>query len=422
MTVETSAVAVGKSPGELAASATPEQRTRPWMLAFGAVFICSWAGNQFSPLLLMYERIQHFSALTVNTFLGVYVLGLVPSLLISGSLSDRHGRRRMMTVGVAVSIAASACLACGSLGQGPICAGRMLSGVTVGIAMAVGTSWLKELSQPPYDPAADRGSGARRASLAFTLGAGLGSLVAGAIAQWGPWKEQLPFCVHILLAAPFLWLVRRIPETATTGGVRGPWWRQLAIPSASHRRFVRVVLVAAPWLFAAAALAYGYLPVLLAGRSGQWGLAYATGLTVLTLGVAAAVQPWAKRIDSVSSARGLVVALLFICAGFATAAWADSAQSLALGVVVSVLIGAGLGIALVSGLLEVQRIATPEDLASLTGVFYAAAYVGFLLPMGMAAIAPVFATFRLLILLAGLVVVSVVVILASYRRHLPSGS
>lgn len=396
------------------------RRAAPWVPAFGAVFICSWAGNQFSPLLLMYERIQHFSPLTVNTFLGIYVLGLAPSLLISGSLSDRHGRRAVMVVGVAVSIAASACLACGSLGPGPIYAGRLLSGVTVGIAMAVGTSWLKEVSQPPFDLTADPGSGARRASLAFTLGAGSGSLVAGVIAQWGPWKEQLPFVVHILLAVPFLWLVRRIPETVTTGAVRGPWWRQLRIPSVAHRRFVRVVLVVAPWLFAAAALAYGYLPVLLADRSGPWGLAYATGLTVLTLGVAAAVQPWAKRIDSVSSARGLVVALLFLGAGFTAAAWADHRQSLVLGVVVSVLIGIGLGIALVSGLLEVQRIATPEDLAGLTGVFYACAYVGFLLPMAMAAITPPFATFELMIALAVLVLLSVLLILVSYRRHLPA--
>lgn len=51
------------------------------------------------------------------------------------------------------------------------------------------------------------------------------------------------------------------------------------------------------------------------------------------------------------------------------------------------MIGAGLGIVLVSGLLEVQRIATSGDLAALTGVFYAIAYAGFLAPILIAAIA-----------------------------------
>src|SRR5262249_40302315 len=156
-------------------------------------FVSTWCGNQFSPLLLLYKQRQHYSALTVNMFLGVYVLGLAPALLIAGALSDRYGRRPIMSAGVVSALAASVCLTFGSLGATGIYAGRLLSGVTVGTAMSVGASWLKELSQVPHDPDADAGAGARRASLAFALGSGLGALVAGAIAQWGPWAEQLPF-------------------------------------------------------------------------------------------------------------------------------------------------------------------------------------------------------------------------------------
>jgi MFS family permease len=391
-----------------------------WLVVFGGIFVCTWGGNQFSPLLLMYEELQHYSTVRVDMFLGVYVFGLVPALLITGGLSDRHGRRPVMFAGVLTTLAASASLAFGALGSAPIYAGRLLAGVSVGIAMAVGTSWLKELSQSPHDLRADAGSGARRASLAFALGSGSGALVAGAIAQWGPWKEELPFLIHVALAFPFAWFVLRVPETSTSGGIRGAWWEQLRIPAAGHKRFTRVVLVAAPWLFAAAALAYGYLPVLLRGATGRWGLAYATALTVITLGVAALVQPWAKRIDSVSSARGLVVVLVLFAAGFAVAAAADLEQSILLGLVVSVVLGAGLGIGLVSGLLEVQRIATGKDLAGLTGVFYAAAYCGFLLPTIMAAVTPPFSTFALFLVLTALVAASCLTILASYRRHLPS--
>lgn len=391
----------------------------PWRIVFAVMFFCSWCGNQFSPLLLMYKDVQHYSELTVNMFLGVYVLGLAPALLVAGALSDRHGRRPLMFVGVLTAIAASASLALGEFGPAAIYVGRLLSGITVGIAMAVGTSWMKELSSTAYEPTVDRAAGARRASLAFTLGSATGALVAGGIAQLTAFGEELPFIVHIALTLPFVWLVLRAPETATNGGERGPLLAQLRIPAAGHKRFRRVVLVAAPWIFAAAGLAYGYLPVLLSDETGDWGLAYATALTVIALGVASLVQPIAKRLDSVSSARGLVSALGTIAAGLVVLTAAVGMRSLALGVVASVVLGAGMGIALVSGLLEVQRIATPRDLAGLTGVFYAVAYAGFLVPTLMAALTPPLSTIGLCIAMVVLASLSGLVLVFGYTKHLP---
>ena len=51
-----------------------------------------------------------------------------------------------------------------------------------------------------------------------------------------------------------------------------------------------------------------------------------------------------------------------------------------LALVAAVVLGAGYGIAVVTGLLQVQRIASADDLAGLTGVYYTLAYAGFLLP------------------------------------------
>jgi len=394
---------------------------RGWKGVFGTLFVCSWAGNQFSPLLLMYEDVHGYSAVTVNAFLGVYVLGLAPALLIAGALSDRHGRRPVMFAGTLFALATSAVLAFGYFGPAPVYLGRLLAGITVGTAMAVGTSWLKELSQAPFDPGADAGSGARRASLAFTLGSGLGALVAGALAQWGPWREVLPYVVHLLVTIPFVVLVRRVPETSTTGGVRGPLRNQLRVPSVAHRRFHRVVVFAAPWIFGSAALAYGYVPVLLKEETRGLGVAYATLLTVVALGVAAVVQPAAKRLDSVSSARGLTVALAVLTLAVACVGAVVATGSPALGVVAAAVAGAGIGIGLSSGLQEVQRIAGTRDLAGLTGVFYACAYAGFLAPTVMAAITPPFTTLQLF---AALVVIGLVctgVVLVNYRRHLPTG-
>ncbi len=389
-------------------------------MVWGAVFVCSWGGNQFSPLLLMYEQRAHYSSVLVTVFLGVYVLGLAPALLVAGSLSDRHGRRPLMLIGIASAVVGSGLLALGPLGPGFLMAGRLFAGVTVGIAMAVGNSWVKELSQGRFDPGADVASGARRASLAFTLGSASGALVAGLIAQWGPIPEVLPFLVHIAVALPFAVVVWRTPETQTSGGVAGPWWRQLGIPSAGHRRFTRVVLVAAPWVFGSAAIGYGYLPTRLTGATGTWGLVFATAATVVALGVSSAVQPLAKRVHSVTSARGLATAVLLMTVGIAVVTVAIVQQSVWIGLAANVVIGAGIGIALVSALLEVQRIAGPRDLAGLTGVFYAVAYAGFLAPAVIAAVAQVVALPVVLWVVVALGLVSWVAVLVSSRRHIPA--
>ncbi|MFC8600690.1 MFS transporter [Isoptericola sp. NPDC057191] len=392
---------------------------RSWLGAFSALFVCSWAGNQFTPVLLMYEQVQGYGDATVNAFLGVYVLGLAPALLVAGTLSDRYGRRPVMLVATVCAMAASAVLALGFLGPLPIYVGRLLAGLTVGTATSVGTSWLKELSQVPFDRAADAGSGARRASLAFTLGSGVGALVAGCLAQWGPWPEVLPFVVHLVVTAPFLLVVLRTPETSTLGGGSGPWWRGLGVPAAGHRRFTRVVAVVAPWIFVVAALAYGYAPVLLRDQTQGLGVAYATLVTVVALGVAAVVQPLAKRLDAVDSARGLAVAVALLTAAVACVGLTVTTGGPWWGVGAAVVAGAGMGIGLSSALLEVQRIAGPRHLAGLTGVFYAVAYAGFLTPAVMAAVTPPFTTAQLFAVLVVLGIVSTGVVVARSRTHLP---
>ncbi|MEV6350243.1 MFS transporter [Actinoplanes sp. NPDC051851] len=442
-------------------AAPPVTRSRPWTAVFAVMFLSTWAGNQFSPLLLLYQERQHYSTTAVNAFLGVYVLGLVPAFLISGALSDRYGRRPVMLAGVIAAVATSAVLTVGELGPAAICLGRFLAGLAVGTATCVGTSWLKELSQPPYDLRADESAGARRAALSFSLGSATGAVVAGLIAQWGPWPEQLPFLIHVALTVPFAWLLRRAPETvpatrATGNGrargrareepgekargkvreetgeeARGRAREEVgegapeearATAVWRERRFTRVVVVAAPWIFASAAIGYGYLPVLLAPATGGLGIAYATLLTAVALGASALVQPWAKRLDRVDSARGLLTGLILITVGIVLVALAAGLLSWPLGIVAAFVAGGGMGTAMVSGVLEVQRIAPPADLAGLTGVFYAIAYSGFLLPTVLSAVAtsssipvPV-----LLLVFAGFALLSTLHLVRVSRHHLPS--
>jgi MFS family permease len=236
------------APAATALSAA-EGRRRPGLVAalrepqssvIAAMFVCSWAGNQFTPLLLMYQHRDHYSSVLANALLGAYVLGLAPALLIAGPLSDRRGRRPVMLFGLLCALAGSATLAAGPLGPGFVLGGRLLSGAAIGIAVAVGNSWLRELCEPPFSLNAAPGTAVRRGALAFSAGAGLGALTSGLLAQWGPWPQTLPFLVHVAITLPLLPLIARTPETASRNACTSVWWRQLRVETARHPRFLRV--------------------------------------------------------------------------------------------------------------------------------------------------------------------------------------
>ncbi|GAA5029195.1 MFS transporter [Actinopolymorpha pittospori] len=390
---------------------------RPWLPVVAAMFCCGWGGNQFTPLLLMYRQQAGYSEVTVDAFLAAYVLGLVPGLLVAGPASDRYGRKPLLTAGTALSLAASAVLAGGVAGAPAIYAGRLLAGAAAGVAMAVGTSWAKELSQPPYDPAADTGSGARRASLALTLGFGLGAGVAGVLAQWGPWPMVTPYVVHVLIVVPALLAVVRAPETRprTPEAAARSLWADLRIPAAGRRRFVRVVVPMAPWIFGSAGVAYAVTPELVRDRLGHLSLGYATGLTVLMLGTGAVVQPLVRRLESRSPARTGVGGMVLMACGMGLCAVNAVLRSPPLGAVGAVVLGGAYGVVVISGLLEIQRIARPDDLAGLTGVYYALAYTGFLLPAVLASVSAVLSYPVMLAILTGLAVTSLALVARGSR-------
>jgi Major Facilitator Superfamily len=364
-------------------------RAASWLRAAPAVFVMAWGGNHFTPLLSLYRDIGHYSVMSVDLFLATYVVGLIPGLLVSGPLSDRYGRKPLTVVGVILGIGASIILALFFRNELLMCAGRMLAGAGVGIGMAVGTSWLKELSVPPFDTAADPTAGARRPSLALTLGFGLGAGASGALAQWGPWPTTTPYLLHIALSLAALAALAKAPETVRAGQLTTSLLADLRVPLAGHHRFRRVVLPAAPWIFATAGVAYAVIPMLESDRLGGMQLGYATLLTVLTLGTGALVQPFTARINKATNGRAVLVGMGAMLAGLVIAAVNAHYLSLVAGAVAAVMLGASYGIALVSGLVEIQRIATGRDLAGLTGVYYSLSYVGFLLPMALAGLAGV---------------------------------
>ncbi len=365
-------------------------RLPPWARVAPTVFVLAWGGNHFTPLLHLYENLDHYSVWQANLLLGMYVFGLIPALLVAAAISDQHGRRPVLAAGLAAGLLGSTLLALGMHAFVLLCVGRALAGMGVGVAMSVGTSWMKELSAPPFDPAPPSGAGSRRPSLTLTLGFGIGAAVTGLLAQSAPAPAQLPYLVHVLLGVLAAVPLATVPETLTPDQrASGPWWRDLRVPAAGHVRFTTLVIPAAPWVFAAAGVAYAIMPAIVAPRLGAWTTLYATVLTVLTLGSGALVQPFVARLDARTGGRALPIGLGLMTLGMGLAVVAGIVAEPGFALVVAVVLGLAYGITVVAGLAHVQAIATARDLAGLTGVYYSLTYSGFLLPTVLAALLPV---------------------------------
>ncbi len=342
------------------------------------MFAIAWGGNEFTPLLVMYKG-NGMPVTTVDLLLFDYVLGIVPALLIGGPLSDRYGRRTLLRPAPLIGAVGSLLLAFGSASVPLMSAGRVLCGVALGLAMAVGSSWLKELSQPPFGELPP-GSGARRSAMSLTGGFAVGAGVAGVLAQWGPLPNTLAYLINVMLCLIAAVWVARAPETLSAPRNSGRLLDDLKVPAAAHRRFRCVALPVALWLFTSAATAYAVLPTLMAPQVRGASIAFSASITVVTLACGFAIQSLARRIDRPGTARAAAVALALVVGGMAAAAWASGALSLPLTVVTAVVLGAGYGIGLVAGLQEIERIARPDDLAGLTAVFYSVSYLGFGVP------------------------------------------
>lgn len=400
------------------APAQTRRRLQPWLAVAIAVFCIGWGGNQFTPLLIAYAQHSGYTRVDVDILLGAYVLGLIPGLLIASTLSDRHGRRNVMAAGVISAALGSLILAIGDYWGFPaLFAGRLFSGVAVGIAMAVGSAWIAELSRPPFDDAS-AGAGARRASICLSLGFGVGPLFAGMLTVYAPLPLVLTYLVHAALCVPVLWAVwNRTVETRERMTSR-PFLDGLKVPAAGHRRFLHVVVPMAPWIFGSAAIAYAVVPSLVADQLGSWALLYTVGLTVLTLGCGVLIQPVARRLDDVSSSRAVVVSMALMALGILAAVATAVTRSALVAPLVAMLLGSAYGIAIVSGLLEIQRIVPPDELAGISGVYYSLAYLGFLLPAVLAALAHWF-SYPVMLTAVGLLAIACTAVCASgWAKHL----
>ena len=389
-----------------------------WVRAGAALFGAAWGSNQFTPMLLVYRQQLGLSTGTLEALFGVYALGLIPGLLIAGPLSDSRGRRPVILASAALSLAGTLSLVVADHSLAPLFVGRFLTGLGSGAAFGAGTAWLRELSRPPFGDAGDH-TAARRAAVTMTIGFAVGPLVAGVLAQWAPDPSVVPYVPHALLMLGVLALVSGAPETVVRGGRAGAIGR--ALPSLRHPRFYKVVAPMAPWVFAAPAVAFALLPSVVVATHATDGIALTAVVATVTAMAGVLIQPVARRLDAQAAGnRAATLGLAVVVAGLVLSAFTVHEHRTWLLVPSAIVLGMGYGLCLVAGLVEVQRLAHPEALAGLTAIYYVLTYIGFAVPFVLALAAHLTGYATLLLITAGLALVTAVWVRLQARAPTPA--
>ncbi len=376
----------GPEPDDRAIRRGPARhRTGFWLVTYAFTVTIAFSAVP-TPLYVLYQARDGFGSVTLTLIFAVYALGVALSLLLAGHLSDWAGRRRMLAVAIAVNLV-SGVLFLTWLSVPGLLVARFVSGVSIGLLTATATAHLTELHRAARRPAGSGGSRpsggsgglANAVSTAANLGGiGLGPLLAGLLAQYGPDPLHLSyFVVEGLMLAGLLGLAL-VPETVITPDPRPAYRPQrVSVPPASRRAFWAAGSTAAV-MFAVFGLFTSLAPSFLAGtlHEGSHALAGITAFAVF--GAAALSQILLTRLP-LHRLLGIGIALLVL--GLTAVTVAVWVPSLALLLVGGVVAGAGAGATFKGAVATVIAIAPEQARGEALAGLFLAAYLGLAVPV-----------------------------------------
>ncbi|HMD23267.1 MAG TPA: MFS transporter [Streptosporangiaceae bacterium] len=209
-----------------------------WAVAFAFLVVMAVATLP-SPLYGLYRTRDHLSALTITVAFAIFAASTIAVLLRDSSITVRIGRRDTMLASVATMMVAVGVLAAWTALPG-LLIGRVITGVSVGLAAGTAITYLLEL-RLRADPNASVAR-ARTIGTSVTIGAlGVGPLIAGCLAQWVAWPLTVPYLVFVglgVIALAALWAAPETgalaPPAATANELAGPRRKaRLPVPAAA---------------------------------------------------------------------------------------------------------------------------------------------------------------------------------------------
>ena len=327
-----------------------------------------------SPLYGLYRVRDGLSAFTITVIYAIFAGGTIITLGRVPSVTRRIGRRGVMLAAVATMMVAAGVLAAWKDLPG-LLVGRLLTGVSVGLAAGTAITYLIEL-QLRANPTAPVVR-ARTIGTSVNVGAlGVGPLIAGCLAQWASWPLTLAYLVFVALGAVALVALTAVPETGTPGSAAAS-----ARSVGSHRpRLPAPAAAATLSAYAAMGLFAGLSGLFLATTLGHpsHALSGATLFLVFSCGVASQL---ATTNLAVSRVLGLGTALMLVGLVLLVVSVRLASPSIWLFLLAGALIGAGSGAVFKGTTGIVLEAAAPEDRLAMTSALLIALFVGLSVPV-----------------------------------------
>jgi MFS family permease len=347
-----------------------------WTLAalFLMLFFASAAA---SPLYRVYQVKFGFSPTTLTAVFAVYVLVLLLTLLVFGSVSDYVGRLPMILAASVLSVAACVVFLL-ARGVGALYAARALQGIATGLASGPIGAALIELQSP----------GSQRGPLVTSvfsgLGLALGALIASALVEYAPAPTHLIWWALLAVFVASVPLVLAVAEPGSRRpGVLHSLRPKVSVPPQARGTFLAALpCIVAGWALGGLYLSLG--PSLAAETARSSNLLWGGLVIFLLCGVGATASFLLREITSTAA---MLSGCLFLFAGVAVTFAAIASTTAAVFILGTVIAGVGFGLAFLGSFRAITLLAAPDQRAGLLAAIFTVAYLSFSVPALIAGVA-----------------------------------
>jgi MFS family permease len=329
------------------------------LVVAAALLFVTMAVNLAAPLYGRYGQAAGYGNGLTATVFALYIVGLLPTLIFLGGISDYVGCRTVVLYGLVATTMATMFLVINPTIY-TLMVARVLHGVGVALSLGGGTVYLANLM----------GSGSKRASIyvgvVTSFGFGGGPLLTSITLLCGETLVPFSFWAVLAFSVACAVLVVNLPVQRPAGGtvVRLPYIpRAAALPG---------MIFALAW--SVIGLVMSIVPMLLA----QHQLAAWSGAAIFCVSAAGGVCQIAAR--RMNSARAQKVSVVWIPLGYVLLLVGAVSGLVALALVGAAITGAAcFGLAYPGGLAEVIRVGQPYQARAISG-YLLCGYLGFGVP------------------------------------------
>ena len=333
---------------------------RSVLIAAAAIFLITNCANLQIPLYGAYAQNAGFGSGISAIAFGLYVAGLLPTLILFGGISEHVGRKKVILAGLLFAAIATFLMIVHPTIY-TLFVTRILQGVGVGLITGTGTAYISALMpQNPEQVAA-------YVSLTTALGFSSGALLTNGALLIERSLVPFSYWVSFVLILGCLGLVIGIPEQPTTKG------SLVRLPIFPTGTLCAGFAIALAWSLA------GIVGVILPIQLIQYGLPNGSGPMLFIFVITGVLfQPLAKRLNA---RRSLQLGCVLLVGGyivFTCGAWLGVLNLVLAGIAIAGV--ACYGFTYLGGLAEVVRHSGNQSARATSG-YFTCAYLGYGIPV-----------------------------------------